>query len=73
MGRGELEKIIERSNAYESQHSGENDHNRYNNNYIDNHFGSYNDNPFDNHSDSQSGYGQNRKNKKGFLSEMFDF
>ena len=70
---GELEKIIQRSNAYDSLHSGENDHNRYNNNYNDNHSGSYNSNHFDNHADGHSGYGQDRKNKKGFLSEMFDF
>jgi Zn-finger nucleic acid-binding protein len=73
LDRGELEKIIERSNDDNSHHSGENEHSRYNNNYNDNHSGSYNANHFDNHADNHSSYGQNRKNKKGFLSEIFDF
>lgn len=61
LDRGELEKIIERSNSFESHYMGGDDHRKYNDSHHDNHY--------DKHSD----YGHHSKRKKGFFSELFDF
>jgi len=60
LDRGELEKIIERSNSYESSYKNS-EHNDHHENHYDKHY------------DNQNVYGHDRKNKKGFLSELFDF
>jgi Zn-finger nucleic acid-binding protein len=63
LDRGELEKIIERSNSYgqgylnEYEHFGHNDHHNRDNE----HYGNI------------SGYRNQGSRKKGFLSELFDF
>jgi Zn-finger nucleic acid-binding protein len=61
LDRGELEKIIERSNTYGSPYIGGNEHN----NHHDNHY--------DKHHDSHHGYGNQSRHKKGLFSELFDF
>jgi Zn-finger nucleic acid-binding protein len=57
LDRGELEKIIERSQANSSSHV-DNDHHF---NHDSNHYGKHHDN------------GHDRNRKKGFFSELFDF
>ena len=61
LDRGELEKIIERSNLYGSSYMERNEH-------VDHH-----DNHYGKQHYSQSDYGHNSKRKKGFFSELFDF
>jgi len=61
LDRGELEKIIERSNSFGSPYVGDDDHHKYNDSHHDNHY------------DKHSGYGHQSKHKKGFFSELFDF
>ncbi len=63
LDRGELEKIIERSNEYGSQYTRENNHNNQHNDHHEKHYDSH----------QNYGYGHNTKHKKGFLSELFDF
>jgi len=65
LDRGELEKIIERSNSFGSPNFGSNDHNRYNDSHHDHHH--------DKHHDKYSDYGHQPKHQKGFFSELFDF
>ena len=60
LDRGELEKIIERSQAFGFGH----------NRYDDDHHDSHHDYKHDDHS-HKHGYSHNRK--KGFLSDLFDF
>ncbi len=62
LDRGELEKIIERSNSNESPFYGNNEH------YNDHH-----DRDHDHHYDKHHGYGHNPRHRKGFLSDLFDF
>ena len=63
LDRGELEKIIERSNSYghqfekDDEHYGHKDHHYHD----DEHYG------------NNSGYRNQGSRKKGFLSELFDF
>ena len=61
LDRGELEKIIERSNIDGSPHIKENDHYEHR------------DDHYEKRHDSHNGYGYRPKHKKGFLSELFDF
>ena len=61
LDRGELEKIIERSNEQSSPGLFQQDH--------DGHY----DNRYENRHDSHDGYGNQPRRKKGFLSDIFDF
>jgi Zn-finger nucleic acid-binding protein len=61
LDRGELEKILERSDSYGSSYTGSNEHH----NYTEHHR--------DQHHDRHDGYGYHSKQKKGFFSELFDF
>ena len=61
LDRGELEKIIERSNSYENQFSSNYEHN------------GHHDKHHDSHHDNQYGHGNKSNHKKGFLSDLFDF
>ena len=63
LDRGELEKIIERSNSYGQRCS--NDHEHYGHN--DHH------NRDDEHSGNNSDYRSHHNQKRGFLSNLFDF
>lgn len=61
LDRGELEKIIERSNSYYPSQYKNNEHF---NQYYDEHHG---------HHDSHHEYRHHSKHKRGFLSDLFDF
>jgi len=61
LDRGELEKIIERSNSYSPPYNGSSEYNKHN------------DGHHDKHHDDHHGYNQHSRNKKGFFSELFDF
>ncbi len=64
LDRGELEKIIERSAGYSSPYSG---YNPVNDQHVDYHHDKHR------HHDEHHGYGYQTKNKRGFLSDLFDF
>jgi len=72
LDRGELEKIIERSNGYSSPFTGnsnnnphyEHGHKKHHNDHDDDHYG---------HHDNHNGYGYPQNHRKGFLSGLFDF
>ena len=69
LDRGELEKIIERSNTYgPAAMTG----NGYSNQHSDHH-GDHHDKHYDKHHDNQYEYGHQPRHKKGFLSDLFDF
>ncbi len=61
LDRGELEKIIQRSNEQGSPGYFSQDH--------DEHFDNRNQNRYDSH----DGHGNQQRRKKGFLSDLFDF
>jgi Zn-finger nucleic acid-binding protein len=62
LDKGELEKIIERSNSYSSSYMGGDEHDHHNDRHYEK-----------THHDEHYGYGQHSRHKKGFLSELFDF
>lgn len=73
LDRGELEKIIERSNSYSQQYMDGSSHN-----YHDEHFHKkhHDDHHYDNHydhSNEHNNYGYSGHKRKGFLSDLFDF
>jgi Zn-finger nucleic acid-binding protein len=73
LDRGELEKIIERSNAYGSQNFvGKENYDHQENQYEKQHDSHY-DNHYDKHQNDHRGYGDQPRRKKGFLGELFDF
>jgi len=61
LDKGELEKIIERSNTHESQYMRESEHYKQNDVHYEKQHGSH------------QNYGSHSKHKKGFLSDLFDF
>ena len=63
LDRGELEKIIERSNEYGSQYMSENNYKNQHDDHQEKHYDSH----------QNYGYNHNSKRKKGFLGELFDF
>jgi Zn-finger nucleic acid-binding protein len=67
LDRGELEKMIERS----AMNMNSTPFNRENGNYNhhDNHYG----HEYKKHHDDYDEYGNQRRHKKGFLSDLFDF
>ena len=71
LDRGELDKIIERSNN--SRFSGENEHSDNYHNHHEEYSDSHNDNHSKKYSDYHNVYGNNQRNKKGFLADLFDF
>jgi len=70
LDRGELEKIIERSNSSSSPFISNTEHpfQHYSN---DRHYDSH-EKQYDSHGDNKHNYDHSRR-KKGFLSELFDF
>lgn len=67
LDRGELEKIIERSDAFSAQ-TRMPEQNSWN--YPENH---HRHDDHDNHHDSHRNYDHHSQKKKGFLSDLFDF
>jgi Zn-finger nucleic acid-binding protein len=65
LDKGELEKIIERSNQPATPYSGGPGTFGHHDNHHEGHH--------DKHHDSQYGYGQRPKHKRGFLGDLFDF
>jgi Zn-finger nucleic acid-binding protein len=69
LDKGELEKMIERSNSYgqrysdDYEHYGHNDHNDHNDHH----------NRDNEHYGNNSGYREHGNRKRGFLSDLFDF
>jgi Zn-finger nucleic acid-binding protein len=63
LDRGELEKIIERSHSYDKRYSNDNEHygHKDHHNHDDEHYG------------SSSDYRNHNSQKRGFLSNLFDF
>lgn len=74
LDRGELEKIIERSNAYGSQNlMGENREYGHHDSHDSHDKHDKHGYGFGNQHDSHGSYGNNPRRKKGFLSDLFDF
>ncbi len=78
LDRGELEKIIERSNMYNvnshgSSHGVENERYGHEAYRHDDHSDKHHDSHHGSDYDSHRGYGQHSKHNKGFLSNLFDF
>ncbi|MFZ4548819.1 MAG: zf-TFIIB domain-containing protein [Bacteroidales bacterium] len=78
LDRGELEKIIERSNMYNadshgSSHAIENERYGHEAYRHDGHSDKHHDSHHGSGYDSHSGNRQNSRHKKGFLSDLFDF
>lgn len=73
LDRGELEKIIERSNSYGSQFSGNTGNYYHNEHGYKKHHDDHDDDHHREHFDDHNGYGYPQKHRKGFLSDLFDF
>jgi hypothetical protein len=73
LDRGELDKIIERSNAYESAYYQRNSNYKQHDNHHDRKFDSHHEGHHDENHNGQHGYEYPQKRKKGFLGELFDF
>ena len=78
LDRGELEKIIERSNMYNansnnSYRTSDNEHHGHEEYRHDGHSGKHHDSHHGSDYDSHRGDGQHSKHNKGFLSNLFDF
>ena len=68
LDRGELEKIIERSNSYGSSWEG-----REHFDHHDDHHEDHHDKHHDSYRNGGFGFGHQPRRRKGFLSELFDF
>ena len=73
LDRGELEKIIERSNTEGSANYQGNSNYSQHDNHSERRFDSHRNGHYDENHDGQNGYGYPQKRKKGFLGELFDF
>jgi Zn-finger nucleic acid-binding protein len=73
LDRGELDKIVERSNGEGNGNFQGNNNYGQHNNHPDRKFDSNHDGHFDENHDGQHGYGYPQKRKKGFLGDLFDF
>ncbi len=73
LDRGELDKIIDRSNAEGSVSFKGNSDYGHHDSHFEKRFDSHDNHHSDENHDSQHGYGYQHKRKKGFLGELFDF
>lgn len=70
LDKGELEKLIERSNVHESSNYSPKEFDNHNQHY-DKHSG--NSHNYDSHHEKSHNYDYKHNRKKGFLSDFFDF
>ncbi len=74
LDRGELEKIIERSNNFESSYHRGNERYGHHDEHHDKHHDDHYERPHDNQFGfGHNGYGNQQRHRKGFFSELFDF